>query len=321
MNSTLWRKIRSKYPLMARWLKKLNKGNTYQRFFCHKCHREYEFQNIRKESLETIMNDYENYLQAKSTAINQEDPILLFLEFVDESLLEFKSKRRTNIYKESYSVDKPEDTNIGIRCMKRRTFHRMIGEIDDSYEKPLEDAWSPLLDKLNHNQLKSSELSEAGAKIKGPPQLGFFWTSRWDHIRKGLDQKGNKDDNCAFQKQFGLCHCNDNLVIVFFNLFSENEEPPYNPTLFHARDGKYYRPAWRKDYWGESINLVSLGRGAPEAIKFDTIWRPDFKDPYEVGELPERDIGLNDNQWDQVMTASRSQLIAFIQSRPNRAPK
>lgn len=325
--------VAKNYANVVIWLDKLRRADDWQsQFFLHALRREFEFQNCPRQRLEGIFEEFDSFLAVRSA----DDPLLAFAKFIDD----MESKWPRDIYLEGNIVDQSTWDQEGIRCMKSFSFFTMIDpmQASDFLKTPearynikfSQGAGEYMMERLYHNELTTAELAKRNAEIAG--LHGFFWACRADLVEKwcqqslhvesvGQNASGRKfqsseltsSDVDSLQKWLGLRYYNDRLIAIYFPLYGEGGELPHVPTVANARgESPFFRPAWRKDCWGEAVDLAGPTKGAPEAIKLNIPWHQGFRNPKDWGELPREKFNPDGNWVQAFLSISERGLSQFV---------
>lgn len=311
---------------VSQWLKALERKNDDRyHFFYHALVREYAFGNVPYPKLKDVFDAFDNFLSANKNP----DPINCFTDFVYDH-----EKQRKNFYMLGHPIGAHNGTDDGIRLMRLTTFLIMLARqiegdsvsdaaarfrIKELKQDVRENRHSytqlaradQLVGKLLNDEVSADEFQ--GLKVQGPG-TGFYWISTRAHM--GLRYKErvfSASKMASVVRKLGLNWYNDDIVAVCVPTHHTESGCPHVPSIFAAQ-GKhdFFRPAFREDCWGESVDLERLDEeGAIEGIKPATPWEPHFRDPWNVGALPKKKTDLSRKEWHNLLQVSKGYLNGF----------
>jgi len=187
--------------------------------------------------------------------------------------------------------------------------------ISDSYIDASDEA-RPELDYLigefRQGRVTSAFLASKGAKLSSDG--GYFWVTRAQEVDSRVVGLAGSERAKRIREITGLAA-----------VFAARDEKARSlveiripvhilpdlsvPTTFDAKGTTYFRPAFRKDKWGETIDLHNLSAGVPEAIHEEMVWRKEFGDPEPVGDLPDAPRVLSDAECTWLLKRSEDMLM------------
>jgi len=317
---------------IGQWLKALeSKNDGRYHLFYDALVREYAFGNIRLPILKDVFDAFDNFLSTNKNP----DPIGCFTDFICGN-----QKQPQRFHMLGHLIGTHNGTDDGVRLMRLTTFLIMLRQqiegdsVSDAASrfrvKELKEhvrqnrhnyaqlaRTDQLVRKLITDEVTADEFQ--GLKIRGPG-AGFYWISTCGHI--GLRYKErvlSAGKMASVIRKLGLNWCDDDVLAVCVPTHHTESLCPHVPSVFDAQ-GKhnFFRPAYREDCWGESVNLVRLDEeGAIEGIKPATPWEPHFRDPWNVGALPKKKTGLSRKGWHDLVEVSKGYLDGFTRGVRN----
>lgn len=204
-----------------------------------------------------------------------------------------------------------------VHYVKESSFTRHVLRkcvIDDSYGNADDEARADLdhlVSELRKGNVSSAFLASKGAVLSS--WGGYFWVTRSDEVDSRIDGTSGAERAERIREIVGLAsffEAEDDQARLLLEVRIPIRMLPdlKVPTTFDANGQPYFRPAYRDDKWGETIDLGNLCNGVPEAIHKQIVWKEEIGNPEPVGELPTAPHILADAECAWLLQCSESML-------------
>ena len=129
---------------------------------------------------------------------------------------------------------------------------------------------------------------------KRPNEINLVWFTNSDEIKTSLH--GNTYDATTVRDLLGLLHFRSGrFYLVEYEYDYDMQNNPQKPVVFHSRFADYWRPSFRSDGWGTTLNLKTFSDGVSETVFLDANWpKGTFK---KLGHCRELQIPNEHDQW------------------------
>lgn len=204
-----------------------------------------------------------------------------------------------------------------VHYVKESSFTRHVLRkcvIDDSYGNADDEARADsdyLVMELRKGNISSAFLASKRAVLSS--SRGYFWVTRSAEVNSRLVGLPDVKKAERIRELVGLASLfeaegNQGRLLIEVRIPADILTNLRLPTVFDANGRSYFRPAFRNDRWGETIDLRSLREGVPEAIHEKIIWKEEISNPEPVGELPTTPRILTDLECTRLLKHSKSML-------------
>jgi hypothetical protein len=303
-------KIGHQYPNIRIWMEAM-KLTPMKKMVCHSFIREYVFKNF---DIIAFCEEFDRFLGKENNRIKHQ-PFELYQKFIMKTYIE---KKKLLIGKPIEKSKLPDSVCLYISAYM---FYKYIMKGEGYGVRGSRERFNLKEERIFRlmieDKLNLDDISYWNGDLGGASNIIWF-TKPGAIPQKFRDCSDNPEAAQRIRDLFGMAHLfNDGLIEVQIPK-KVIENGSRVPTICDAAGYPYFIPTKRKDCFGRGIDLDKKNAGLPEAVHPKIRWEKNFKIRY-VGDLPEKKIEFSDPEWQQIISKSEADLVAYIEGSKDEA--